>query len=668
MPVLAHGTPSGSLADCVPKLELGNEGQNANTRSIRIIRSRREAVSFIAMRPQPTSPARLLSERSTHTERLVSRTEWLWLLGAILFGAMLRLSFPGRMAVEHFDEGVYASNFWFEVEQGGEYPARHLYAPPLLPMAIEWTMIVASLCGIKPTGCIPMIPSLIAGLATIPSLWWVGRRWFGPSAGIVAAWLVAASDFHASYSRAALTDVPVCLFMLWAVYFLWLALQTGTRRDILLAGLFAGLAWWTKYNGWLPLAIGLSGGTAWQLSLPRAERNLRQFLTRWSLVALTAFAIWAPVLWGLQKHGGYAAVAANHRQYVEPLKWWPGNAARLLQFAGRYDNWLGTSVEIIEARRIQSANRLTAAAALKNRKVFEPITIVTLPAPVWGQTWFGGPPPTLWQKYEGTVVVLSWLATPLALFLVTLATGLWNILRDSRSPRGLAIWLLGAWVIGLSLATPCYHTYPRLAFPWLIAVWLGVGLAVESCRKRAITPAEAVNRTGYHWHAGRVVTMIAGWLMMCSLARALVGTSHAWQDRSRLQTDVTRIALSLREATRAEGHPDNEVIVYIYADPALVFSLKSNGLPLVSPVQSPEAAIRSHPRPTFLAVRRNRICDTDSQSLGRLAEEGKVAEYVETPSRVSHLYVFDQVRFEDGGELDPESHFHPYIGVYRVRN
>ena len=605
------------------------------------------------------------------TEQAISRTEWLWLLGAVLFGAILRLSFPGRMAVEHFDEGVYASNFWFEVERGGEYPARHLYAPPLLPMAIEWTMIVASLCGIKPTGCIPMIPSLISGLATIPSMWWVGRRWFGPSAGIVAAWLVAASDFHASYSRAALTDVPVCLFMLWGVYFIWQALQSGTRRDILLAGLFTGLAWWTKYNGWLPLAIGLSGGTAWQLFLPRTERNLRQFATRWMLIALTAFVIWTPVLWGLQKHGGYAAVAANHRQYVESLEWWPENAARQLQFVGRYDNWLGASVELIEARQIQINNRAMAAEALENRVVFEPITIVTLPEPNWGFGWLGGTPPTLqlWQKYERTVVVMSWIATPLALFLVTLASGLWSIIRDNRSQRGLAIWLLGAWVIGLSLATPCYHTYPRLALPWLIAVWLGVGLAVESYCKQPISPVEAVSRFGSRWQAGRIITVIAGWLLMCSLTRALAGTSHAWQDRSRLQADATKIASSLREAARAEGHPNNEVIVYVYADPALVFSLKSNGLPLVAPVQSPEDAIQSHPRPTFLAVRRYRECDADSQSLIKLIEEGKLAGHLSISSRVSHLYVFDQVRFEDAyGGMSPEVYFNPYIGLDRVKN
>ena len=115
----------------------------------------------------------------------VSRAEWWWLGGAVLLGVILRLSFPGQMAIEHFDEGVYASNFWFGEDEGYEYPARHLYAPPLLPLVIEWTMIIVSLCGFRPTGFVPMIPCLVAGLATIPSMWWVGRRWFGPTAGLI---------------------------------------------------------------------------------------------------------------------------------------------------------------------------------------------------------------------------------------------------------------------------------------------------------------------------------------------------------------------------------------------------------------------------------------------------------------------------------------------------
>ena len=312
----------------------------------------------------------------------ISRTELYWFAGAVIFGAIVRLSFPGRMAVEHFDEGVYASNFWL-----GEFPYRHLYAPPLLPACIEWTMIIAALCGIKPTGFIPMIPCLIAGIATIPSIWWICRRWFGPSAGLVSAWLVATSDFHTSYSRAALTDVPLCLFILWAVYFMGRALVASasggiasverkpSKREpkqssypwqhILMAGAFTSLAWWTKYNGWLPLAIGLTGGTLWQLLTPRAERQIRRVLVCWILIAGVAAVLWSPVLWDLQKHDGYASVAANHRQYVVGLAGWPTSAFRQLKNIVVYENPL----EILYTPFTGRSPRRPLAAELARRNL-----------------------------------------------------------------------------------------------------------------------------------------------------------------------------------------------------------------------------------------------------------------------------------------------------------
>ena len=544
------------------------------------------------MRPQPTSPAHLLSERSTHTERLVSRTEWLWLLGAILFGAILRLSFPGRMAVEHFDEGVYASNFWFEVEQGGEYPARHLYAPPLLPIAIEWTMIVAALCGIKPTGCIPMIPSLIAGLATIPSLWWVGRRWFGPSAGIVAAWLVAASDFHASYSRAALTDVPVCLFMLWAVYFLWQALQTGTRRDILLAGLFTGLAWWTKYNGWLPLAIGLSGGAAWQLSLPRAERNLRQFLTRWSLVALTAFAVWLPVLWGLQKHGGYAAVAANHRQYLVGFAGWNDSARRQLWVVGRYENWLGAAHEANEELRYRSD--LQHMDSRERTTGLRPMS----PAPIDLSRLSPELDLRFARMWEALNYRLSLATLPLLFVLATWGLAL-GLLRDCRKWRGLGLWLVAAWLVGLTLTTPLYHPYPRLMLPWLVACWIGVAFCAELSWERGRVHDDSPQNHFATWKPTRLELVVLASLMAVCALRSLVGTTFVWRDHSEYQVVSRQIVDKIRGVMRDKGFQPHEAIIYVLGEPAVLHGLRSNGLPLTVPIQDMNFSASPQVRPTF---------------------------------------------------------------------
>ncbi len=243
----------------------------------------------------------------------------------MLIGIVLRLGNVSQVAVEHFDEAVYASNLLFPPEVGGEYPFRQLYAPPLLPAVIEWTTIIGQIVfGRVPTWW-PVLPGLICGLATIPSAWWIGRQWFSPRAGIVAALLVAGNDYHAAYSRTALTDVPLTLFVLWAVHWFWRALQTGAMRDAVIAGGFTALAWWTKYNGWLPLAIAAAGGTFWQLTTPRAKRHWSRLARVWLIGAATAVILWSPVWWDCQKVGGYSAVAANHQRYVDGFEKWGAN-------------------------------------------------------------------------------------------------------------------------------------------------------------------------------------------------------------------------------------------------------------------------------------------------------------------------------------------------------
>ena len=69
------------------------------------------------------------------------RKEILLIATIVLLGTILRFAYPSRMAVEHFDEGVYASNIWFGEATNYQFPNRHLYAPPLLPYLIEWSVI-----------------------------------------------------------------------------------------------------------------------------------------------------------------------------------------------------------------------------------------------------------------------------------------------------------------------------------------------------------------------------------------------------------------------------------------------------------------------------------------------------------------------------------------------
>lgn len=471
------------------------------------------------------------------------RIETYFLAGAIVMGAALRLAFAGKMAIEHFDEGVYASNFWFGADEGFQYPARYLYAPPLLPAIIEWTMIVASMCGIRPVGFIPMIPTLIAGLATIPSIWWVGRRWFGPSAGIVAAWLVAASDFHASYSRTALTDVPVSLFILWGVYFTWQAIQSGAMRSIILAGVFTALAWWTKYNGWLSLAIGASAAVAWQLTLPSSERQMLKVAIRFLMVAGLAFLLWSPVLIDLQKHGGYSAVASNHGQYVEGFANWPGNAIRQLSGLATYQD----------------------------------LVLPYLP---------GRPRPQ----------AIFWInaAAPVVILVGILLAGLLTLFRRGPQKPPAECWPLLAWVCGLSVAVPFYHPYPRLVMPWIMAVWLGVGFVVQTAINRGWMTLKPGNSTS-EWRPQWLEIAALLWLV----GGTCLGERLVWEDHSVLAEGVKLFSGQIKEAAVRSGVPDDEAISYVYGAPAVVFHLRANRLPLSFAVQSREAPNSPAGRPAF---------------------------------------------------------------------
>ena len=590
--------------------------------------------------------------------KLISRVELLWLWGAIAFGAFVRLSFPSRMAVEHFDEGVYASNFWFGPEDGFSYPARYLYAPPLLPAAIEWTMILASLCGIKPSGFIPMIPCLIAGIATIPSIWWVCRRWFGPVAGLTSAWMVATSDFHASYSRAALTDVPVCLFMLWAVYFLERAFSDFATKDVLpnakskqksklilanipwrniaLASVFTALAWWTKYNGWLPLAIGLAGGTLGQILTPRTERRIFRMVGCWVLITSFAVIAWSPVLWGLQKHGGYAAVASNHRQYVLSFNaarfgsgWrgssWQSSAWAQLNNIGHYENPLDVFYQPFQQ---QSFPRKTIT--LNSRWLFSLAKN--------GQWRILIP---MLQGWAFTSVTPLLVPMGSLLLSATLCSVL--IFRSPHSRLRLQLCLVAAWFAGLTFSTPFYYPYPRLALPWLFSTWICIGLAFQIWLSRAVRNDE---KNEFVLTSSRFAVAMSV-LFLALVMRLMCGSAYAWSDRANVQVISAKFAAAIKKETVTLGFPEDEAVVYVPGDPALFFGLKASGLPAVGPVQGLGFMQAPSQRPTFVAFpwRKSAMSEDDRDLLFSMRFE-RVDGGEERPS---HIVLFDELLVADAG-------------------
>jgi 4-amino-4-deoxy-L-arabinose transferase-like glycosyltransferase len=340
-----------------------------------------------------------------------------------VIGAALRLGNLGQVAVEHFDEAVYASNLLFGADQGGEYPLRQFYAPPLLPAAIEWTTVFGQLFFRDLPTWWPMLPALVAGLATIPSAWWIARQWLSPRAGIIAAILIASHEFHAAYCRTALTDVPLTLFMLWAVHRFWIALQTGTVKDAAIAGAVTSLAWWTKYNGWLPLAIAGAGGVCWQLVRSRESRNWISSGRVWLIAVATAFLLWLPVLWDAQKVGGYSKIAENHRGYITGFSRWHANLIVGYQSFDEFAGWLSFAGLVLAGVFFVASRRNEVFDGISNRDAGDSL---------------------------------------------------------------LAPCLIGAWFWGLFVATPMYHPYSRLWLPWLVSSALLIAAATMPGRRRSL--------------------------------------------------------------------------------------------------------------------------------------------------------------------------------------
>lgn len=95
------------------------------------------------------------------------------------------------------------------------------------------------------------------GLATILVVFETGRRLRGRVAGIVAAALLAAMPLHISDSRHLTTDVPVALSCALTLLLTVKADSDRGDRWWLLAGVAAGLAMSTKWNGLLVVAVPL---------------------------------------------------------------------------------------------------------------------------------------------------------------------------------------------------------------------------------------------------------------------------------------------------------------------------------------------------------------------------------------------------------------------------
>ena len=480
------------------------------------------------------------------------------------------------MAIEHFDEGVYASNLLFP-DQGFRYPDRHLYAPSLVPALIEWSIIAFGDKGIA-----PMLPSLLFGTLTIPLIWWVGRQWFGPLAGLAAATLLSLSDFHIAFSRSALTDVPLCFWLLLAVYLFERSFRDLSWLSAIFAGVATGLAWWTKYNGWLPLAISLSGLMAWSLFARRDERHFLRHLFLWAIAAVTTIVVWSP--YWLSLPSGYGEVARNHSQYVVGFAGWTSGSLRQREALEAFNSpwsWGGITIVAVGIGML-CGRKFTALSNL----------LVGRPSPI---TWCVGAVFLVTFAIAAMAMTANRMLLLMAIYglsvgivvTVILCTKRWwcrnSEFTIAANPYTFQFiqfffqrvdWLLAAWIIGLSLSIPLYRPYPRLALPWLVGVvllfsrWSDIRQGVEP----------TVERRTQMW-VFLVMTLTFAVLLFPFPTDSF--QFRCWETRSQFREiarDVTGDALKVAQAGNQKPIQNMQAVLYVYAEPGLFFHLPADGL------------------------------------------------------------------------------------------
>lgn len=498
-----------------------------------------------------------------------------------LMGAILR---SADSPVEHFDEGVYASNLFFGEATGYRFPNQHLYAPPLLPALVEWSLVFFGASDIA-----AHLPTRLFVAVGMGLVWWLTRRWFDVPTALVATLLLAVSWPNILFSEAVLTDIPVTVWMLAAVGCFVSGLADRRWGLVVSGGVLTGLAWWTKYSGWLPLPIAgacLVVAAAWPGGSFHGKRLgwLMPRVAMWCVGCAVALAVWSPWLWALQSKGGYAAVAANHRGYVVGLAGWPSSALAQLRFlACDWPSLVFGGGFVITAMlgarwRASAAARDNFDAPTDPSRELDPETDAAL----------------LDERYLGRIA-------------------------------------LAVWAAALLLTIPLYRPYFRLCVPLDVPVKILLSAGMVSAvrhlggivlkgtsRPTAEQPTPRPDIAGLmNWAvvvlgvAG--VPAAAGWVLNAEYERSISHERGGYRSL-RFALACQSLGGSMQRSPESEagpkpsasdGTPPQEVAIYVYGEPAVLFQLRLLGFENAVPVSHlgfarPTAPVS--PLPTFVII------------------------------------------------------------------
>ncbi|HEU4841361.1 MAG TPA: glycosyltransferase family 39 protein [Ilumatobacteraceae bacterium] len=168
------------------------------------------------------------------------------------------------------------------------------------------------------------LPSLVAGVALVPVLFWVGRTLFDRRTGWIAAMLATIAPFCVWYSQEARMYSQFMLFAALAIGFQVLAVRRGRWYDWALYGVSTALLFWTQYFGIMPILVQQAafGWAVWHAR--RDPVRWRRLARGWALSSLLVVVLVLPIVSVLQ---GQLAAYGNRGAGLAPSQAGAGSSA-----------------------------------------------------------------------------------------------------------------------------------------------------------------------------------------------------------------------------------------------------------------------------------------------------------------------------------------------------
>lgn len=430
------------------------------------------------------------------------------------------------IGIDHFDEAVYAFSALGITDPSQPhqlYPQQVKFSPPAHFSLIGLAYLMSG--GASDTAAV--LVSVVLGTLTVAAVWWAGRCWFGPAAGIAAAALLCFNEYHIGLSRSVLTDVTFACFFVAGLAALAAAVERRSLARGVLAGVVIGLAWNTKYHGWFAAAIGAAALPVFWWQSKTWGPRLVGSLTAWGVAAVTAAVCYLPWTTLVQfKWGGYQGLVKYQRTLISSD--WRGGLIQQAKWQYFLEGPLTMAAPLAallfvlwyQDRLPARPGRWVAAVLL--------CTMASLAV--------GG---------AGALVILAALAVPLV------------VRRGSYSGWVLLAWL-GVWVV----MAPFYKPYSRLILPFTIAtqlaagVWLAWAAAGESEEQPKEQPWSPLLAAG----AVMIVVGVSLWLP---------DRSNPWRASDGMRSAAAAMTQVIPEGQR----------VIVIAEPAAAYYLHLSGRP-----------------------------------------------------------------------------------------